>query len=255
MPFDFDATALDGALHTILSIDVQDGKWVAKASDAITVGKANTPYLFKPNSDIVSTTFKDVTIALTEGKAITIGKSKWQMKGVYQFKEWDADSPTDYGFAGAAQETTEGEAIKAGDFVRVGSGAKIRATRCYLTYAYGISKASPILPDRITVIFPDATASVIEPQPADPSGDTDPSGDITTPISEIAAQSGTKVWGYDDTIYIESQPYTPYTMIDIAGRTLKNGVTNSTREEVTLSRPAGIVIVRIGGKTFKIFNR
>ena len=44
-------------------------------------------------------------------------------------------------------------------------------------------------------------------------------------------------------------------MIDLAGRTLKNGVTNSTREEITLSRPAGIVIVRIGGKTFKIFNR
>ena len=255
LPFDFDATALDGALHTISSINVQDGKWVATASDAITKGTANTPYLFKPNSDIVSTTFKDITIEPTAESAITIGKSNWQMKGVYQFKEWDADSPSDYGFAGAAQTTTEGDEISAGDFVRVGKGAKIRATRCYLTYANGISKASPILPDRITVIFPDATASVIEPQPADPSGDTDPSGDITTPISEIAAQSGTKVWGYDGTIYIESQPYTPYTMIDIAGRTLKNGVTNSTREEVALSRPAGIVIVRIGGKTFKIFNR
>ena len=255
LPFDFDAKALDGALHTISSIDEQDGKWVATASDAITQGKANTPYLFKPNNDIVSTTFRNVTIVLTEEKAITIGKSKWQMKGVYQFKEWDADSPTDYGFAGAAQQSKEGDEISAGDFVRVGSGAKIRATRCYLTYADGISKASPILPDRITVIFPDATASVIEPQPADPSEDADPSGDITTPISEIAAQSGTKVWGYDGTIYIESQPYTPYTMIDLAGRTLKNGVTNSTREEVTLSRPTGIVIVRIGGKTFKIFNR
>jgi hypothetical protein len=255
LPFDFDAKALDGALHTISSIDEQDGKWVATASDAITQGKANTPYLFKPNNDIVSTTFRNVTIALTEEKAITIGKSKWQMKGVYQFKEWDADSPTDYGFAGAAQQSKEGDEISAGDFVRVGSGAKIRATRCYLTYADGISKASPILPDRITVIFPDATASVIEPQPADPSEDADPSGDITTPISEIAAQSGAKVWGYDGTIYIESQPYTPYTMIDLAGRTLKNGVTNSTREEVTLSRPTGIVIVRIGGKTFKIFNR
>ncbi|MBQ4405959.1 MAG: hypothetical protein II852_03000 [Bacteroidales bacterium] len=255
LPFDFDATALDGALHTISSIDVQNGKWVAKASDAIPEGKANTPYLFKPNSDIVSTTFKDVTIEPTAESTTTIGESNWQMKGVYQFKEWAEDSPNDYGFAGAAQTTTEGDEISAGDFVRVGSGAKIRATRCYLTYADGISKASPILPDRITVIFPDATASVIEPQPADPSEDADPSGDITTPISEIAAQSGTKVWGYDGTIYIESQPYTPYTMIDLAGRTLKNGVTNSTREEVTLSRPAGIVIVRIGGKTFKIFNR
>ncbi len=255
LPFDFEASAIDGTLHTISSIDVQDGKWVAKASDAITKGTANTPYLFKPNSDIVSTTFKDVTIEPTEGKAITIGKSNWQMKGVYQLKKWDADSPNDYGFAGAPQTTTEGDEISAGDFVRVGSGAKIRATRSYLTYDNGISKASPILPDRITVIFPDATASVIEPQPADPSEDADPSGDITTPISEIAAQSGTKVWGYDGTIYIESQPYTPYTMIDLAGRTLKNGVTNSTREEVTLSHPAGIVIVRIGGKTFKIFNR
>lgn len=255
LPFDFDAKALDGALHTISSIDVQNGKWVATASDAITQGKANTPYLFKPNSNIVSTTFKDVTIVSTEEKAITIGESNWQMKGVYQLKKWEADSPTDYGFAGAAQQTTEGDAISAGDFVRVGAGAKIRATRCYLTYDNGISKASPILPDRITVIFPDATASIIEPQPADPSEDADPSGDITTPISEIAAQSGTKVWGYDGTIYIESQPYTPYTMIDLAGRTLRNGVTNSTREEITLSRPAGIVIVRIGGKTFKIFNR
>jgi hypothetical protein len=34
---------------------------------------------------------------------------------------------------------------------------------------------------------------------------------------------------------------------------LKNGVTHSTRETVTLSRrAAGIVIVKIGNKTFKV---
>jgi hypothetical protein len=111
----------------------------------------------------------------------------------------------------------------------------------------GFSKSAVELPEKIIVVFPDETASIVEP------GDPDDNGDITTPTAEITPNSGIKVWSADGSVIIEAQPDMDYTIVDLSGRTLKNGVTHSTRETVTLSRrAAGIVIVKIGNQTFKI---
>ena len=87
----------------------------------------------------------------------------------------------------------------------------------------------------------------------EPNENPSESGEIITPVSEITPDSGIKVWSFGGTIIIEAQPNTDYTIVDLSGRTLKNDVTHSTRETVSLSRRAArIVIVKIGNKTFKV---
>jgi hypothetical protein len=78
--------------------------------------------------------------------------------------------------------------------------------------------------------------------------------DEPTPVSEITdLLGGIKVWSFDKTIYIKAAAGTQYRIIDLSGRTLKTGVTQSQREEVILNRRSdGIAIVRIAGKSFKV---
>ncbi|MBQ1697165.1 MAG: hypothetical protein II075_04740, partial [Bacteroidales bacterium] len=168
--------------------------------------------------------------------------TNWQLHGVYSTKTWDGDNLNEYGFAATAQD-----GVSAGEFVHFVSGATLKPTRCYLEYSEGVSKSTPVLPEKIIVVFPDETSSVVEP------GNPDDTGEITTPTAEIAPNSGINVWSADGSVIIEAQPDMDYTIVDLSGRTLKNGVTHSTRETVTLSRrAAGIVIVKIGKQTFKV---
>ena len=280
LPFSFDASKFSGGtFHTVTTVAYNDDseQWEAKASDAVATVEANTPYLFKPSktldnitieaaageyitleANVFTSTFTNVgTYKDEDGKIVT---SDWQLVGVYRKKVWEYRSPTDYGFA--AKDMTNG--IAAGEFVRAGKGAWINPMRCYLTYtgeedlfedypddAPHSKSATDPLPTTIRVIFPDATASVINPD--DPTAD--PSGDIETPVSEIVPShsAAAKVWSYDKTIYIEAQVGMAYQVIDLNGRPLIKGVTSTDREEVTLPRAnSGIVIVRIGNKSYKI---
>ena len=105
----------------------------------------------------------------------------------------------------------------------------------------------------LTVIEP-AEPSEIENQ-SEPSETETPSesDDIKTPVSEIVPSMTAKVWSYDKTIYIEAQPDADYKIIDINGRLLRTAKTQSDREEVVLpTKYSGIVIVIIGGRTYKI---
>lgn len=174
--------------------------------------------------------------------------SEWQLVGVYCKKTWMEDSKTEYGFS--AVDVAE-DGIVAGEFVRAGSGAWMNPMRCYLRYtgtdARFMSKSAPVLPQTIRVIFPDETASVVDPTIPEPSSD------ITTPVSEIAPNSGTRVWSYDKKIVIESNAGDQYRIIDLSGRTLRESSLAADREEITLSsKTNGIVIVVINGKTFKV---
>ena len=83
LPFAFDASVLNGTLHTIDRIYEQDDKWwVAEASTAVTTTDPDTPYLFKPTADIEGgITFTGVTLVRTVEKTTTID-SKWQFKGI-----------------------------------------------------------------------------------------------------------------------------------------------------------------------------
>ena len=119
--------------------------------------------------------------------------------------------------------------------------------RCYLHRMDGtpLSKSTSATPERIEVRL----ISAVE-EPSDPSENPE---EITTPVSELAPTlDNVKVWSYDHTIFIESVPGTNYRIVDVAGRLLKAGVTNTTRDEVRLGGHGGITVVIINNKTFKI---
>lgn len=237
LPFDFTPANSLGKFYTVASVapDAQ-GVWTATMSQPIT-GKlqANIPYVFKPANDITELTFDNVTLRPTTAGAN--GSGEWQLHGVYSKTALDATGKINYGFAGV-----DAEGIQKGQFIRAGEGVWADPMRCYLTYHGNdnrLTKASTVLPDNIRVVFPDEI-------------EESNNGEIITPTSEINNEPGVKVWSYNRTIYIESQPDIDYTIIDLNGRILKTGVTHSTREEVVLSRYTGIVIVNVNGKSFKI---
>ena len=270
LPFGCAASKFDGigTFHTISRVEYNQStkEWEAKASEAVTSIAANTPYLFLPAKTISAE--NPIEIEAEEGSFITLEannstepytnvgnkenttlQSDWELIGVYQTKKWTEDSKNEYGFS--ALDVPE-DGISPGEFVLAGSGAWIKPMRCYLKYtgkeSQFLSKSSTILPQSIRVIFPKATASVIDndEQQLNPS-----ESGVVTPISEINAANVAKVWSFNKTIYIESQPDTQYQIVDLVGRILKKGVTTSTHEEISLHR-SGIVIVTIGNKSFKI---
>jgi hypothetical protein len=104
-----------------------------------------------------------------------------------------------------------------------------------------LSKSAVELPERIEV-------RVVEP---DDNNNTD---DFETPTSEIKPSGNqAKVWSYGRTVFIETAPGTYYTIIDIAGRPLINGKTNSSHEEVVLpGKSGGVVMVMIANKAYKV---
>ncbi|MBQ3657358.1 MAG: hypothetical protein II956_11020 [Bacteroidales bacterium] len=240
-----------GTFYEFTSVDYKDGKWVASMTKVTGKIEAHKPYLFVPSSDKLTIT-GGVKLEATTAEEYSDVKGDWTFKGVFKVKKWKTSVRRDYFFASTSGTSTAGDAISAGDFVRVGNNCGLNPLRCYLSYSgsdAALSKADKQLPSSIEVRLIDEVASVVEPN--DNPSDND--GDIETPVSEIIPNSGVKVWSFDKTIFIESQSGTDYTLVDLSGRTLKKGVTNSTREEVTLgSRTAGIVIVKVGKQTFKI---
>ena len=251
LPFSFKTESFaEGTFHTLESV-TSDSKnpsiGIANMSAAITEVEANTPYIFMPSEEIgkiTEMTFTNVTLIKTTDAPLTNSctATNWQLHGVYSTKTWNDNNLNEYGFAA----TTDG-GISAGEFVHFVSGASLKPTRCYLEYSKeGFSKSSPVLPERIIVVFPE-TSSVIEPNDPENNG-----GDVITPVSEIAPNGGTKVWSADKTIVIESKAGDQYRIIDLNGRTLRESRLASDREEVTLSHATGIVVVIINGKTFKV---
>ena len=212
--------------------------------------EAQKPYLFVPSSDKL-TIDGSVTLKASSLAEYADTKGDWTFKGVFNVKFWSKGVKTDYFFASTAATSTNGQSVNAGDFVRIGNNCGLNPFRCYLSYSgseSSLSKSEQQLPSNIEVRLIDNVASVVETD-ENPSDDR---GDITTPVSEIIPNSGTKVWSFDKMIFIESESGFGYQIVDLSGRILKTGVTNSTREEISLGRTVGIVIVKINGKTFKV---
>ena len=252
LPFDFDASEVDGKFYTLANYEWNGNEATITMSEPITELKANTPYIFKPNQTIENIVFdRKVTL-----KPTTIQKNgipEWKLVGVYNKKVWETNSSNEYGFAGTDDPDNN---ITAGEFVKAGVGASIKATRCYLQHVK-ISKSTDNLPDRIIVLFPDGSASVIEPEEMEDvieqKQNEDETEDILTPIAEVHTSNNTKVWSYDKTIFIESSMPKNYQIIDLSGRLLKKAIMQGNREEISLNRNnSGVVIVRIDNKSYKV---
>lgn len=252
LPFDFNASKFtNGTFHILDKVEHNDkGEWIATLSAEITgTIKANTPYIFKPTGNTTSVTFSNVTIEATSVESN--GDSNWELVGVYAKKVWTEKSTNDFGFAAENIDN-----FKVGDFVKAGEGAWIVPMRCYLHYNGDInsliSKSTIDLPERITVVIPEATEELPQEEEL-PQDENNEEEDFTTPVSEIIANNSVKVWSFDKTIFIEATAGQDYAIIDANGRILKETSTKSDREEVVLnSKTSGIVIVRIANKSFKL---
>ena len=247
LPFDFNASSMDGIFYQLTSVNTDD--WTAGANIVTGTLSANTPYLFLPNADIEQVMFPEVTLTPTTGSNSVKIDDHWTFHGVYEKILWETAPDNHYGFSAI----NKGDNIAAGDFVKIGQYVRIKPTRAYLTYNDGISKSAIVLPDRIQVVFSDEEiASVIDPIDT-PTDDTQTDDDITTPVSEQPAQaSNVKVWSYEKTIYIQAAPMTDYCIIDATGRVLRSATTQTDRDEIRLGHHDGIVIVIINHKTYKI---
>ena len=248
LPFGFTPDKNIGSFYTLASVAPKNGEWIATMSNPVTYVTANTPYMFKAAKDLKELSFTDENgITLQSTSTIEINTNgDWTLHGVYEKTMLDGDGEFNYGFAGQAV-TAEG--ISVGDFIRAGEGVWADPMRCYLTYKKGeLTKAATVLPDRIRVVFPDEVNSNNETTDIIENAETE---DVVTPVSEFTPESGVKVWSFDGTVYIEAQPDMDYTIVDLSGRTIKQGVTHSTHEELTLNAK-GIVIVKIGNKSFKL---
>ena len=228
-----------GSFYTLASVAPdKNGVWTADLTKVEGVLNANTPYIFKVKENITEANY--LTFANVELQPTTTINDNtngyWTLHGVYKKTRLDDPDEVNYGFAGA-----KADGISIGDFVRAGDGTWADPMRCYLTYSGNdsrLTKAALDLPDYIKVVFHDE-----EEQPDN--------GEIVTPVSSISESTGVKAWSYNGTIFIDAQPDMDYTIVDLTGRIIKKGVTHSTREEITLSA-TGIVIVKIGNKSFKL---
>ncbi len=257
LPFTFefaDQENPDGTFHSLTGVaQKDDGVWeAALTQDPIVKIAANTPYIFVPKKTgeieftgklSVATSFDDFEYELSDG---------WMFVGKYEKKVWNERKSEIYGFASSAADGKDKEGnvigkIVAGEFVRAGSGTFVRAMRAYLRYtgtSETFSKSATELPDRIVVVFP-----------SDEDEPNDSTDDIKTPTSEINPNlsATANVWSFGKTIYIASAPMTPYTIVDVNGRLLLHGITATDRDEIHLpGKVDGIVIVKVGGKAYKI---
>jgi len=115
-------------------------------------------------------------------------------------------------------------------------------------------KHNTVLPESIVVrvVKPSETTEPSEATEPDETIEQPETGEITTPVAEAAPAGNIRVWSSNRTIFIESPAGTEYRIIDLGGRVVKTGTTRTTRDEITLSHAAGIVIVNINNNNYKI---
>ena len=167
LPFSKSVNDISGAkFYTFggVTYNSTTGKWEATMNEVTGSITANTPYLVVPSA--TSITFNGgATLNTTGGGGQQTAQSgsHWTFKGTYAYREWITDGANSdeigrvYGFAGVQRTDLN---VEVGDFVRVASGARIRAMGCYLLWndtpnaAPGMNRASSAtdeLPQRITV--------------------------------------------------------------------------------------------------------
>ena len=189
LPFSKSVSDISGAtFYTFggVTYNSTTGKWEATMNEVTGSIAANTPYLVMPSE--TSITFNGgATLNTTGGGGQQTAQSGsyWTFKGTYEYREWFSNGENAdeigrvYGFAGVQRTDLN---VEVGDFVRVASGARIRAMNCYLLWndtpnaAPGMNRASSAtdeLPQRITVRLVNADGSATEIKTTDFTDYTD----------------------------------------------------------------------------------
>ena len=176
LPFSKNVSDISGAKFYTFGGVTYNGntdKWEATMNEVTGSIVANTPYLVMPSATSITFNGGATLNSTTNTRQTADAGSHWTFKGTYEYREWYADGENAdeigrvYGFAGV-----EKTGIEVGDFVRVASGARIRAMGCYLLWndtpnaslapARGMNRAASVdeLPGSITVRLVGANGQV-----------------------------------------------------------------------------------------------
>lgn len=186
LPFGYTSPGTEGTYYTFSGVSQDtNGKWTATMTASTTTLTANTPYLFVPAADGVVTSNGTCDASATAGTESPSG-GDWSFVGTYAAKTWTASETNDYGFA-AQSGTAVGssDAVNAGDFVHLTTGASIKPFRAYLRFTGSTHPWAGSSARRMTrgddVVLPPTISVVL----VSANGDTTEIGTLDTRTGEI----------------------------------------------------------------------
>lgn len=132
LPFDVSAAKASELGHFYQFSGLKAGTTDVVQMTEVTTGlTAGTAYVFEPSATITSIDFGSLTITANPTPAAANGDFAFQ--GTYSYKTWtEGDTEIANGVYGFALSGVAG--FTGGQFVKLGSGAKVRPFRCYLKY-------------------------------------------------------------------------------------------------------------------------
>lgn len=134
--------------------------------------EANTAYIYKPAADGVMSPMTSVKVvkptavaANPENASETTG-----LHGVYEYHQWTSEPGNVYCFAAGDATAVNGKDIKAGQFVKVGSGTHIKPFRAYLRISVPAGGSAP---EYVAVDWGNGTTSIVPLDKTQVSQDAD----------------------------------------------------------------------------------
>lgn len=134
--------------------------------------EANTAYIYKPAADGKMSPMTSVKVvkptaaaAAPESASETTG-----LHGVYEYHQWTSEPTNVYCFAAGDATAENGKDIKAGQFVKVGSGTHIKPFRAYLRISVPAGGSAP---EYVAVDWGNGTTSIVPLDKTQVSQDAD----------------------------------------------------------------------------------
>lgn len=134
--------------------------------------EANTAYIYKPAADGVMSPMTSVkvvkptaTASAPENESEATG-----LHGVYEYYQWTSEPTNVYCFAAGDATAVNGKDIKAGQFVKVGSGTHIKPFRAYLRISVPAGGSAP---EYVAVDWGNGTTSIVPLDKTQVSQDAD----------------------------------------------------------------------------------
>ncbi|MCQ2062639.1 MAG: hypothetical protein MJY99_04810 [Fibrobacter sp.] len=148
----------------------EDGEYQVQMTAVEDKIEANTPYIARSTKLLSYLDFAcPCELVPTAGTHSVQGQKldevdneseNWSFVGMYDYKKWESGEPgLGHTFGFAAERL--GDSIKAGDFVKVASGADILPLRAYL-YLKTSSKRSAPIPETVKVVVVESSSKIDE---------------------------------------------------------------------------------------------
>lgn len=134
--------------------------------------EANTAYIYKPAADGVMSPMTSVKVVKPTAAASdpTSTSEATGLHGVYEYHQWTSEPGNVYCFAAGDATAVNGKDIKAGQFVKVGSGTHIKPFRAYLRINVPAGGSAP---EYVAVDWGNGTTSIVPLDKTQVSQDAD----------------------------------------------------------------------------------